>query len=421
MKIRIPKLNFYEKIIFLILFLVFFSGIISIVIPRFSVINYSIDILLLILMLSFIKNYNKMKPLDKDYKKIIRWIVLFFGITTLASFFRAESFLCFLWAIRNNFRFFIFFVACILYLKKDYLKMFNILYWINFIAVLIEFFILGKKQDWLGGLFGIVGGSANAPLNLFLVITTIIFIVLYLNKKIKLPYLLITCVTSFLIAAFAELKFFYLEFALIAVLSFVISNFSIRKIKMIVFGIIIIFLGINFLYAVFPGLDKRFFSSEFIMNTYTSKQGYTGANDFNRLNFIEPSNKFFNGFGEYAFGLGLGNCEVIKPINKMSTFYSYYHNLHYSWFSSSFMYLETGAVGLILYFGFFIYYSLKLYFHKKEKLNIITSEIAIITSLMVCLIILYNTSMRSDEAFMIYFIMALPFIKSNLKVADNNE
>ena len=76
------------------------------------------------------------------------------------------------------------------------------------------------------------------------------------------------------------------------------------------------------------------------------------------------------------------------------------------------MYLETGYIGLILFFGLFLV--LFLLARKSNKSGYADPnhcQIAMTTAIMCMLICIYNSSLRSDSVYMVSFILALPFIK----------
>ena len=82
---------------------------------------------------------------------------------------------------------------------------------------------------------------------------------------------------------------------------------------------------------------------------------YVSNNDINRLTAIpsliqrldlSPMQQFF--------GLGLGNCDTASFSICNTPFYRHYDYLHYTWFTSAMIFLETGYLGLGLYTSFFV-------------------------------------------------------------------
>lgn len=181
----------------------------------------------------------------------------------------------------------------------------------------------------------------------------------------------------------------------------------------IVGGLIGLIVGAKLLFIIYPGLDRRFFSFEFLYAYSTSDQGYTSAGDINRLNFIKQCNDILKSGIYIMFGLGLGNCEIFNPLGLISNFYKTYGFLHYTWFSSSFIYLELGIVGTILYFGFFIWTFFQIRRREKYSNDLSNCQMAEILALMAILFSIYDSSMRSSVSYLVYYILALPFASLN--------
>ena len=145
-----------------------------------------------------------------------------------------------------------------------------------------------------------------------------------------------------------------------------------------------------------------------------SKKGYTFTNDINRLSALTISwNKFLNTWPQKLFGLGLGNCDYSSNFDFLTTpFYAENSDLNYTWFSSSFMMLETGMVGLGLYLYFFIrvYWSARIV-QKGEQQAPVHCQLARIVALLAPVLIVYNSSLRMECGYMLYFVLAMPFMK----------
>ena len=176
------------------------------------------------------------------------------------------------------------------------------------------------------------------------------------------------------------------------------------------------------LVAIFPEFQK-FFSIGKILETALSTSGYTGKGDLNRLTAIPIIwSQFLEAWPERLFGLGLGNCDTSSFSFLNSSFYEKFGYLRYNWFSSAFMFLETGIFGSAAYLLFFglIY----LCARKREKSGEGMQEVCQLASVLApacILLIIYNASMRVEEAYMMYFVLALPFInkKQNLLKGAN--
>ena len=161
---------------------------------------------------------------------------------------------------------------------------------------------------------------------------------------------------------------------------------------------------------------RDFFSLEKIWEIATQKN-YSSEKDMNRFSAVPTINEIFlTDIPSRLFGMGLGNCDTSTIPIFNTSFYDTYVDLHYSIFSISFLYLETGYVGLFLYFMFFFLCLRFAYKHFKNKTgNLLFNQMAIIISVICFILIFYNSSLRTESGYLIYFILALPFVgvKSN--------
>ena len=149
------KLTIKSLIIFQFFFVFLYSGICDLTgIP--TTVSYFIDILNLCLLVYILCDRLKWKKLYR-YKMnavVISMLVLC-CVCLLTSLLNKVSPQLVVWAVRNEFRYFPFFIGCVLYLTKDNIKsLINVLFKLqvlNVIISLIQFFIYGIDQDRLGG------------------------------------------------------------------------------------------------------------------------------------------------------------------------------------------------------------------------------------------------------------------------------
>jgi hypothetical protein len=201
------------------------------------------------------------------------------------------------------------------------------------------------------------------------------------------------------------------EAVVIVVLAVLFTSFSWRKLWIILGSIAIILAGAAVLAVIFPHL-AGFLSLDFFWDVATSSKGYTGIGDVNRLNFYSVVNeRFLRNWGQRLFGLGLGNCERSGFALLQTPFFDRFESSHYYWMSTSFTYVETGLIGLILYFGFFFLVFRRVWQierHCAESLKPYC-RLARITAIMCMIISVYNASLRAEGAYMAYFVLAAPF------------
>lgn len=349
------------------------------------------------------------------------WVWLFWIYTLLTYLPQWQSPLYYLWGMRNNFRYYAAFFAFAAFLKaediKDYWKLLDRLFWVDVAVSLYQFFALNIDGDQLGGLFSTdVGG--NGYTNIFFLIIVTKSIVLYLEKREKLGSCIAKCGASLVVAAMAELKFFYVEFVLAIALAVLFTSFSWRKLAVILGGLMGVMLCAVLLTSLFPGWSG-WFSLEWFLEAASSEHGYTSSGDLNRLNAIPQINELWlkNGW-QRLFGLGLGNCDTSSFEVVNTPFFESYGKMHYTWIFYAMMYLETGWIGLIFYWGFFVlaYFRIQKIERKSDAVARPYCRIARIMAVLCVGVSIYNSSLRTEAGYMAYFVLAVPFAMNNQRM-----
>ena len=346
------------------------------------------------------------------------WIGMFLIYTLLVYVMQWQSALYYLWGVRNNFRFYAAFFAFAAFLKmsdiEDYWKLFDKLFWIDVVVSIYQFFALGVDGDQLGGLFGTETGG-NGYTNLFFLIVVIRSLVLYLDKQEKFKDCLAKCAAALVVAAMAELKFFFVEFVIVMVLAVLFTGFSWRKLAVILGGAVGVMLCVSLLTSLFPGW-MGWFSLEWFLEAASSDRGYTSSGDLNRLNAITQINELWLTSGwQQIFGLGLGNCDTSSFAIVNTPFFEAYGNMHYTWISYAMMYLETGWIGLMFYWGFFVlvFFQVRKIERRCEGTARSYCRVARIMAVLCGGISIYNRSLRTEAAYMAYFVLAVPYVLKN--------
>ena len=387
-----------------------------------SLVKYTIDVAWVLLFMILL--LNRISFEEVQTAKVVRVIAVFLLVTIVGFVLEYQSILYYLWGLRNNMRFFVFFIACVLVFDHDdadsCMGLMDKLFGINFIATLYQYFGMNISGDFLGGIFGVEKGC-NAYTNIFLAIIAAWHILRYMSREEQMKECIVYCMLSLLIAALAELKMFFIEFAVIVVLASLLTRFSVRKVWIFFGAALCLFIGIKIVEIVFPEF-ANWFTLGSIYETAVSVKGYTYRNDMNRLTAISISwNDFLNTWPRKLFGLGLGNCDYASGFDFLTTpFYRKNRLLHYTWFSSAFMILETGLIGLLVYGYFFV--RVFMASHAVEKRGVprgIYCQMAMIMSVMSLILIIYNSSMRMECAYMVYFVLAMPFMKETKEDKKN--
>jgi len=374
------------------------------------IIRYLSDYLSIILFLQIVLHFNKTKYLN--IRKPLSFIILFLLIGVFSTLYNGNGLIFFIWGLRSYFRFFVFFLACTIFLKKEnidkLLKFLLILLPINFFLSLFQYQFLGLRNDNVGGTFGIEQGC-NGEMNTFLTVVITITIVYYIYKKYNSFQLIANISMVVIIASISELKFTIIIIGIITFIIFILSFPNYRAIKLAIISCCIIIVGGFILLSLYPSWIDMFGTlSDAIYHTAIvyAREGSLGrltAGPYLLQNILtEPYQKLI--------GIGLGNAD--KFLTFTSTFFNRYEDLEYNFFTYSLMLVEVGLIGLISYCLFFIsilYDSLRI----RKKINQDFSFYCIISfilSLMVFQLIIYNTSMYLDCSFIIFFTLSFPFI-----------
>lgn len=345
-------------------------------------------------------------------RQLFRWVVSFGIILGAAYLSRWQSGLYFLWGFRNNFRLYgAFFAFCAFLTQEEgdgYLKKLEALFRLNIPVTLFQYAVLGKSGDYLGGLFGTAQGC-NAYTNIFFCILVTRAVVGFLENREPWQRCFRTCFWALLLAALGEIKFFFLEFGVIVVLAVAFSGFSWRKLWVLAGAAVGIAVGAVLLEVLFPNF-RGWLSLQWLLDAAGPSRGYTSSGDLNRLGAIRIINRsFFRQPGLRLLGLGLGNCDTSAFPFLNTPFYRAFSHIHYTWMSTSFWYLEGGWVGLVFFFGFFVLIfraAGKVCRDRQEKCR---CHMARIMAVICCMIGFYNASLRTEAAYMAYFVLALPF------------
>lgn len=409
-----------QALLFFILYIVLFEGILINVFHIPGIIMYVADILLIILIIySLMKN----KKLEKEEKIIKNIIVLYIFIVTFSYIVNYQNILYFIGGFRNVFRLFFFFLLCTIYLTKSdmvkFLKKLDGIFYINAAIMMIQYFIFGLNQDYLGGIFGTHQGC-NGPLNIFFVVIVSYSVLAYMNKKEYLNSLIIKCGLALTLAGLAELKYFYIEFIIIVVFAFLTTGFTWRKLGLVFLSIVGLAVGIQI-------IDKLFgmgyvFNIDFIMKDSTSG-GYTSTGDLSRGAFIAAiENGFLDTVWKKLFGLGLGNCESGTIFATATPFYLRYRVLHYDWFASMHTFLEQGWCGLLFYGLFFLMIAVFTFrLGKKYDMDSFYIKLTCLYAILFFLVFFYNQTLRQDIAYLIAFCLAISFASKKDKTMTKLE
>lgn len=394
-----------------ILLLPFFFGLFIDLLGMPSALRYTVDVAWCVLVVMALRK-RKLR-LQSPILPLVWLTVIFLLYTLVCILFRFQSPVWYLWGLRNNFRFYaaFFAFACLLDERdtEQLFRVLEVLFWINIAVSLVQFFALGYQQDFLGGIFGVERGrNAGYTIPFFLLMLSRSMLSM-MNGGESLPKCLIRCAAALLVAALAEMFAFFLMFVLVFLLAAVLTRFSWKKCAMFL-AVAVAFSACSSLLLEMFGEGSRL-TVEIILRRLFA-ENYATTEDLGRLTAIPTLSKtILTDLPGRLFGLGLGNCDTSTFTLCNSDFYQQHSHLHYTWFLSAFLFLETGYVGLGLYLLFFAVCLVQALRLRGRGGNTLYCQMGVIMSVMCMVLTFYNSALRAEGGYMAYFALALPFVR----------
>lgn len=321
------------------------------------------------------------------------------------------------------FRFLIYFFCSFAYMSSWNVKnttiLFKAIFALNIILYLIQYFILGLYQDQLSGIFGTIAGS-NMYVNMFYVIVTAFLLAGYFYNFIPFRKMLIGVGIMLLLSALSELKFFYVEFAVMLILCMVarIQKPKYLLASLIVIGVIVI--SYQYMISKFP--EFQYLAIQLYEGGFDKliqiQQHYSTDYDIGRAAFIERINtNYFSKRIEYWFGLGIGNCTSLSFLD--NSFYIKNQIAHYERFQTAYTYIEQGWIGFVLYISLLawpIVHGMMQFFKKEE--NMFTLMLMLM-GVMGIFLFYYNACLVSQYSFMYFWALAAMFYMERQEYKQN--
>ena len=373
---------------------------------------YLADALNIFLAIFAIKKVHKARKM-KEVGPLVLLLVLFVINCIIGIIGNNVSLKLSIWGSRNVYRFILFFISCATLLRKEdiirFQTVFPKIYIINAIIAVFQYFVLGLKGDYIGGLFGTIQGC-NGALTIFLNIALSYFIAGYLCGDEKLSKLMMYSVVYFLVAALSETKGNYVFFLLMVAVALLVSKKSFKTFGIICVVFMSLGIGMYLLNKYFPGsLDFLLDAKE--ANRYMNAS-YFGTVTFTRNAALSVANKVFfkDDLWLYLFGYGIGACDTSRFFS--SPFYDMYGYMNYRQLSSSMTVLQNGYTGLAIYFLFFAYLFILGLFKSGKSENSNTKRIMIMTCCLAAFAIgdSFYASLYIDAAYWLFFALAIPLV-----------
>ncbi len=382
-----------------------------------GIIKYTLDVSWIAVLVMVV--FTRAQFVYKKTLPVLVFFIIFILYVSVVYIFEHQSIFYFLWGMRNNIRYYIAFFAFAYFLDRDDLKLcmkiIDVIFVIHVVVTFFQFFVLGYKWDYLGGIFGVELGC-NGNSMILLIIVTVKSLIMCMHSEESLQICLLKCGISLIIAAMSELKFFFVIFIFILIISAMITRFSFKKVLLFA-GLTVAAFFSGTIFTSIWGKDAAL-SFDRIMELITSTS-YSSAKDLGRFTAIPViSDTILKDIPHNLFGLGIGNCDTSAFEIFNTPFFRSHSYLNYDWLSSAFAFIETGYIGLALFLLFFviiIFAALRL--KAKKDANSLYCEMAVVMSISCIALFFYNSSLRTDIAYIAYFMLALPFVSTSSESA----
>ena len=281
---------------------IFYTCIIKFFIGHFHIpssANYLTDIITLVLFVLMIKK-GGLRIKKTSYNM---WIFAFVLSTIISFCINGYSLFLYLWGARNIFRFFIFFSACIVFLKREDIdkifSMLEVMFFLNVGLALFQRWILHYIGDASSGFYSLGNMSGgNGSINVLMCIVIAIQISKYLTREKKLIHILIYVLAASVVASSIELKIFFIEILVLIIFTVASQGASEKGLVLAIVGLIFINYGTALLEIIYPEWEGIFNIQELLLNSQTygtdDKIGRLSGMSYMLENFLNtPIHKLF--------------------------------------------------------------------------------------------------------------------------------
>ena len=408
-----------DKLFWGTLLFLFVKGFIIKTFGNFDLFNLIADLLVVLCAIKTpkIKIKNVIKITGRP---IVFSIFFFFLIGILGDIVNTVPIKTSIWGIKNFLRFFLLIYSIIGRYKflDSYIfkKLVTKLFYLNLLATTFDYYA-GRTGDSMGGIF-----LGNGDLAIFLIVSLFLFTSDYFAGRKKKLLVVGAYVSSFLIAMLAEIKFLYLIIPMCLYLSYVlIKKMTIMNISVFILSCLFIVPTLKYALSFYYNeayIEAIFYEEE--RDEYLSNSGYNlgmADNGFNRNTSIENVQMLFfrDNLKTSLVGYGLGSASNSKTFGTWIA--DKYRYTGYFFFTSSFVLIETGWIGYILFISIYLFIMLRfLYYYIKSKNNQekYWAAIGTMMGVMTCMFIWYNSAPYVDYylPFMLWGFCFLGILKN---------
>lgn len=414
-----------KQFLYIVIYVILLNGIFQQYLIKSQYLPFISDVI--IFLLAFMQpNFKGIKRLIGTSIVTILSILLIYS--TIIAFINLMPPISILWGLRMVIRYFLLFILMIKYFNAyDVIKVKKILvrfFWINTAVIVFQYFIEHKYADFIGGTF-----INNGEVFVFYLISALIFSKDYFEKRIKLNKFLLFIAVEMFVAMAAEIKIMYFTIPLAIYGTYVLTiRFNFKH---------IIVLAIAF-FGLIPAMKATMslmYSDEYINKVFNiediqeeTTHSYNLSNEaadysFNRGTCIKKATTFILKDPIHiltGFGIGSGNTSDVfgTDINQR-----YSKITSYNWFTASWLLVEYGWVGFILWILALLSLSIRfLFFYNKSKNKEIKywSTLGLLSTLFTFIIAWYN-NIPYFNAYIIYLFWGICFIGVQKQITNKKD
>lgn len=403
-----------KQILYFLLYWFLYSGLIK---------TYLFDNLLFVILpdlLLFYLAIDKKANYVRQVKKAVgSWVVGIFSVlligSTVVAFLNVMPIFATLWGLRMVVRYLLLFIITYKYFQaEDVVKIKKILisfFWINFGVVCFQYFIEGKYSDLIGGAF-----INNGELFVFTLLVSFLiskeFFIGHVPRKIFLLFI----VALMFIAMAAEIKVIYFALPLVFYATYVFTKkISIKHLLILGIAYFSLVPAMKATISLMYGEDyvNNVFDVEAIQEETTHAYNLSSLDlSFNRSTCVEKATVLFltEPF-HLLFGYGIGSGNTSQLFNTWIG-QTYSSTTSYNWFTSSWLLIEFGWVGFILWIVILLLLAKRFYsIYGRTNASGVKywSSIGFLSVMFTFLIAWYNNTPYYN-AYILYFFWALCFV-----------
>lgn len=394
--------------LFFIIYWIIYSGLIQIYVFNSEFIGVVPDAVL-IFMLCRGGVSQKNVPLIRFLGKPVLYATsLFFAIGVLSSFLNRIPIVSFLWGLRLILRYVIlFYYVFITFSKEDILSFKDIILHAmnyNIYVCLFQSLVLGVKGDSLGGTF--YGGNANI---LMLMMLSLFFLLGdYFQKKTTKRTVFKYIAGMYYIAILGEIKFLYFTIPLFTYFVYVfLIRFGLKHVIIVMLSLFLFVPVSKSILSLYysESYVNMVFDADFIENETTQEAKDGNVNRSTALSLT--TERILQSPFYVLFGYGLGNSSGSSTF-KTWVFDAYSYTI-YNWYTTSYLLVEVGWIGFILFCLIFVSLFLRFYSFFTTTSDSILRYWAMsgtMCILLICLHIWYNNKPIYD-GYIFYFYLSV--------------